>query len=71
MPYYFSRATGSNHGTPYFYDTHVPLVWFGGGVKAGVHPERVWVSDLAPTLAGILGLPALEKSTGRRLDLGR
>jgi hypothetical protein len=71
VPYYFSRATGSNHGTPYFYDTHVPLVWFGGGVKAGVHPERVWVSDLAPTLAGILGLPALEKSTGRRLDLGR
>jgi hypothetical protein len=66
-PYYFSRASGSNHGTPYNYDTHVPLLWFGAGVKAGVHPERVGVNDLAPTLARLLGLPAPPRSTGKVL----
>jgi len=63
-PYYFSRQTGSNHGTPYNYDTHVPLLWFGAGVKPAVHPERVGVSDLAPTLSRLLGLPAPPQSTG-------
>jgi hypothetical protein len=66
-PYFFSRTSGSTHGTPYNYDTHVPLIWFGPGVKAGVHPERVGVDDLAPTLAHLLGLPAPPQSEGRVL----
>ncbi|HEX2862772.1 MAG TPA: alkaline phosphatase family protein [Lacunisphaera sp.] len=66
-PYYFSRATGSNHGTPYNYDTHVPLLWYGAAVKPGVHNERVGVNDLAPTLARLLGLPAPPWSTGQIL----
>ena len=66
-PYYFSRATGSNHGTPYNYDTHVPLLWYGAGVPTGMHPERVGVDDLAPTLAHLLGLPAPPLSEGRVL----
>jgi hypothetical protein len=66
-PYFFSRATGTNHGSPYDYDTHVPLVWFGAGIAAGVHPERAAVEDLAPTLAHLLGLPAPPLSTGRVL----
>jgi hypothetical protein len=71
VPYYFSRATGSNHGSPYDYDTHVPLVWFGGMVKPGTHAERVGVEDLAPTLAQLLGLPAPARSQGRVLDVAR
>jgi hypothetical protein len=66
-PYFFSRATGSNHGTPYNYDTHVPLVWFGAGIAAGIHPEPVAPEDLAPTLAHLLGLPAPPLSMGRVL----
>ena len=66
-PYYFSKATGSSHGTPYNYDTHVPLVWFGVGVKPGLHPEQVFVDDLAPTLAHLLGLPAPPFAEGRVL----
>lgn len=71
VPYYFSRATGSNHGSPYDYDSHVPLVWFGGAIKPGVHAERVGVQDLAPTLARLLDLPAPERSRGRVLDVAR
>jgi hypothetical protein len=66
-PYYFSRATGSNHGTSYHYDTHVPLLWYGAGVKPGFYPARVGVDDLAPTLARLLGLGAPPRSTGKIL----
>ncbi|HWA26612.1 MAG TPA: alkaline phosphatase family protein [Lacunisphaera sp.] len=66
-PYFFSRATGSNHGTPYNYDTHVPLLWYGAGVKPGVYAEPVGVNDLAPTLARLLGLNAPPASTGKVL----
>ena len=31
----------TTHGTPHPYDTHVPLVVFGTGVRAGIHEERV------------------------------
>jgi arylsulfatase A-like enzyme len=57
-PYYFTKTTGSNHGSPYHYDTHVPLVWFGVGVKPGTYVDRVGVDSLAPTLSRVLGVPA-------------
>jgi arylsulfatase A-like enzyme len=57
---------GTSHGTPYDYDTHVPQLWFGAGVKPGVHAERVAVEDLAPTLAGLLGVD-LPDAKGQRL----
>ncbi|HET7537078.1 MAG TPA: alkaline phosphatase family protein [Candidatus Didemnitutus sp.] len=66
-PYYFIRKTGSNHGSPYDYDTHVPLLWYGLGVKPGVHPEKVGTDDLAPTLAHLLGLSAPPQSRGHVL----
>ena len=66
-PYYYHKTSGTTHGTPYNYDTHVPLLWYGAGVPAGVRTERVGVDDLAPTLARILGLPAPPRSEGRIL----
>jgi len=65
-PNFVSRTKGTSHGTPYEYDTHVPQLWFGAGVKPGVHPERVAVENLAPTLAGLLGVD-LPAAKGRRL----
>lgn len=66
-PYFYNKASGSTHGTPYNYDTHVPLLWFGVGVKPGVRTERVGMDDLAPTLAHILGVPAPPLAEGRVL----
>jgi predicted AlkP superfamily pyrophosphatase or phosphodiesterase len=65
-PNFMSRAKGTTHGTPYEYDTHVPQLWFGTGVKPGVHPERVAVEDIAPTLAGLLGVD-LPAAKGKKL----
>jgi predicted AlkP superfamily pyrophosphatase or phosphodiesterase len=66
-PYFFSMLTGAQHGSPYNYDTQVPLIFFGAGVKPGARTERVGVDDLAPTLARILGIPAPPRANGRVL----
>jgi hypothetical protein len=67
-PYWVDRArAGTNHGSPYNYDTHVPLLWYGKGLKPAVHAEAVGVDDLAPTLSGLLGLPSPPQAMGRRL----
>jgi predicted AlkP superfamily pyrophosphatase or phosphodiesterase len=49
-------ATGTSHGSPYRYDTHVPIIFFGAGVAAGRHTGRVRTADIAPTLASILDI---------------
>lgn len=57
-PYVVDRKrNGTNHGTPYEYDTHLPLLWYGAGVTPGVHEARVGSDAIAPTLAKILGIP--------------
>jgi len=60
-------ATGSTHATPYDYDTHVPIVFFGQGVSKGVHTERVGIEDIAPTLAPLLGVSPPPLAKGKKL----
>jgi hypothetical protein len=50
---YFS-GTGTTHGTWYTYDAHIPLVWYGWGVKPGKLNQEVYMTDIAPTLAALL-----------------
>jgi predicted AlkP superfamily pyrophosphatase or phosphodiesterase len=45
---------GTTHGSPYPYDTHVPLIWYGWNLKPGVSFAPVSITDIAPTLAAIL-----------------
>jgi hypothetical protein len=49
-------ATGTTHGSPWGYDTHVPLVVFGAGVTAGVRKERVSPLSAAAILAQAAGV---------------
>jgi len=66
-PFWLVSVAGTDHGSPYDYDSHVPLVWFGTGIAPGVHPERVNTEDLAPTLAGLLGVKLPREAKGKRL----
>lgn len=67
-PHFLSRAnSGTSHGLPYEYDTHVLNLWFGQGVPKGVRRERVGVDDIAPTLAALLGVAVPPEAKGRRL----
>jgi hypothetical protein len=60
-------GTGTGHGSPHPYDTHVANVWFGAGVKPGVRTERVGVDAIAPTLIARLGLAPLPASRAKPL----
>jgi predicted AlkP superfamily pyrophosphatase or phosphodiesterase len=57
----------TTHFTPYNYDSHVPLIFYGRGIPAGVYYERVLVNDVAPTLAALLDLESPSGSSGRIL----
>ena len=68
QPYYFiSEALGTTHGTPYSYDTHVPIIFMGAGVVKGTHYEDCSPADIAPTLAAILGITPPSNAEGRVL----
>jgi len=64
-------AVGGGHGSQYDYDTHVPLIFWGGPFRAGERTEARTPYDLAPTLADLLGFP-LPDAVGRsRKPAGR
>jgi len=52
-----TRSDAATHGSPYYYDRHVPLVFMGPGIAPGLSHERARTVDLAPTLATLLGVP--------------
>ena len=49
-------ATGTSHGTPYSYDTHVPLLVFGPNVKPGMRRDEVVPATIAAIFAKALGI---------------
>ncbi|GAB3715639.1 alkaline phosphatase PafA [Flavobacterium koreense] len=48
--------TGTSHGTPYAYDTHAPLLFFGWNIPVGESHEKKYITQIAPTLAQKLGI---------------
>jgi predicted AlkP superfamily pyrophosphatase or phosphodiesterase len=57
----------ATHGTPYSYDTHVPLIIMGAGVAPGRYKEAASPADIAPTLARLLRVQAPSGAVGRVL----
>ncbi len=64
------RPGGTTHGTPYTYDTHVPVVFYGspGWIRPGHYYRDAGPHDIAPTLAAILGVALPSGANGRVLD---
>lgn len=56
--------TGSTHGSPQIYDTHVPLLFYGKGVQMGSTVNRTEIPDIAPTIAVLLGIAFPNGTTG-------
>ncbi len=61
------KETGSTHGSPMIYDTHVPLLLYGKGIKKGSTVKRTEIPDIAPTVATLLGIAFPNGTTGRPL----
>ena len=58
------KDKGTSHGSPYNYDTHVPLIFFGWRVKKGVLVENVKIIDIASTICSMLDLVNPSGNTG-------
>ncbi len=56
--------TGSTHGSPQIYDTHVPLLFYGKGIQKGSMVKRTEIPDIAPTIAVLLGVAFPNGTTG-------
>jgi predicted AlkP superfamily pyrophosphatase or phosphodiesterase len=67
-PYFMQRSEiGTTHSTPYSYDTHVPVIFYGADVAAGSYANPSSPSDIAPTLSSLLGIEPPSNTVGRIL----
>jgi predicted AlkP superfamily pyrophosphatase or phosphodiesterase len=67
-PYWMFGTKGTTHGSVYGYDTHVPVIFMGPGIRPGLYRREITVNDVAPTLAEILGVETPSGAAGRVLD---
>ncbi|MGB3149172.1 MAG: alkaline phosphatase PafA [Maribacter sp.] len=61
-------VTGSTHGSPQVYDTHVPLLFYGKGIKPGSTTKRTEIPDIAPTISVLLGISFPSGVTGQPIS---
>jgi predicted AlkP superfamily pyrophosphatase or phosphodiesterase len=66
-PYWIRGASDTTHGTPYGYDSHIPLIFMGPGIKPGTYVRSVVLNDLAPSMATLLEIETPGGSQGRAL----
>lgn len=64
-------STGTSHGSPYWYDTHVPLLWWGYNIKKGSTEAAVTITQVAPTLSEILKIPDPDGCISEPINLGK
>ncbi|HJU66315.1 MAG TPA: alkaline phosphatase family protein [Gemmatimonadaceae bacterium] len=63
----WGKVTYAANGSPYDYDTKVPIILFGLAFKPGRYTQAVRVVDLAPTLAWVSATAPGERLDGRML----
>ena len=68
--YTVGGSKGTDHTSPYNYDTHVPLAFYGLPFQPGTYRTNTEPVDLAATLASLLGINAPTHSVGRVLTEG-
>jgi arylsulfatase A-like enzyme len=68
--FYVGGLKGTEHATPFSYDTHVPLAFYGLAFQPGIYRTHAEPIDMAVTLASLLGINAPAQATGRVLTEG-
>jgi predicted AlkP superfamily pyrophosphatase or phosphodiesterase len=69
-PYWFLYDKGPiavMHGSPWRYDTYVPIVFSGPGIPAQTIHRSAHPADVAPTLAAFIGIKPPSSATGEPL----
>ncbi len=67
-PFHVGITSGTDHATPFSYDTHVPLAFYGLAFQPGMYRTHAEPVDLAVTLSSLLGINAPTHATGRVLN---
>lgn len=60
--------TGTTHGLWYAYDAHIPLLWYGFGIKQGRSSKRVFMHDIASTVAALLKIQEPSGNIGQPIQ---
>jgi arylsulfatase A-like enzyme len=61
-------AQGTTHGSAYSYDTHVPILFYGKGIKQGATSSYHAITDIAPTLSVLLKIKFPSGCTGQPIS---
>jgi predicted AlkP superfamily pyrophosphatase or phosphodiesterase len=59
---------GTSHGSGYSYDTHVPLIFYGNGIKKGTSTKKYKIIDIAPTISNLLKIEAPNGTSGKIIE---
>src|SRR5262249_31486564 len=73
QPFYFfgegrDGPVIATHGTPYSYDTHVPVIFYGAGIAPGLYYSESSPADIAPTLAALIQVQPPSNNIGHILS---
>ncbi len=63
--YSAGQVPGTTHGSPYTYDTHIPILFYGSGIKKGSSVRYHTITDIAPTLSILLKIKFPSGCTGQ------
>lgn len=62
-----NREFGTEHGSIFKYDTHIPLIFFGWNIPKGNAYREVYMTDIAPTISSLLHIQMPGGTTGKSL----
>jgi predicted AlkP superfamily pyrophosphatase or phosphodiesterase len=58
----------ANHGSGHTYDTHIPMLFYGKGIKHGVSYKYHSVTDIAPTISALLDIKMPNGCSGQPVE---
>ena len=63
-----SSRKGTTHGSGYSYDTHIPMIFYGNGIKQGVSKKKYEIVDIAPTISNLLQIEFPNGCSGKIIE---
>jgi predicted AlkP superfamily pyrophosphatase or phosphodiesterase len=62
------NKTGTTHGLWNPYDAHIPLLWYGWGIRKGKTNKTTYMTDIAPTLSALLHIQEPNGNVGKVIE---
>jgi predicted AlkP superfamily pyrophosphatase or phosphodiesterase len=66
--YVDGNGKGTTHGLWNPYDAHIPLLWYGWGIKQGKSNREVYMTDIAPTVSALLHIQMPSGCVGKVIE---